>query len=85
MQCWEVCSYPQDDTDQDTDGYLLYGGAIGTQGMWDTLTSPHLLLRSTCSTLRYGTMLWRIVLYLTTRPQDPTDLETVWDQLQEDP
>ena len=44
-----------------------------------------LLLRSTCSTQRYGSMLWSIVLYLVRPPQDLTDLDTIWDLLQEGP
>ena len=45
----------------------------------------HLLLRSTCSTQRYGSMPWSIVLYPTSPPQDLTDLDTIWDLLQEGP
>ena len=47
-----------------------------------------LLLRSTCSTLRYASMVWSIVLYPTGlhhTPQVLTDLETLWDLLQEGP
>ena len=45
----------------------------------------HLLLRITLNTLRHGSMLWCIVVYFVRPPQDPTDLETVWDLLQEGP
>ena len=40
-----------------------YGGAIGYRGMVDpVLLRP--LLRSTRNTLRHGTVVWRIVVYL---------------------
>ena len=57
------------------------GGAIGSQG-WRV---PGMLRSSTCSTQRYASMVWRIVLYLTRPPQDLTDLDTIWDLLQEGP
>ena len=47
-----------------------------------------LLLCSTRNTLRHGTVLCGIVVYLTglhSPPQDLSDLETVWDLLQEGP
>ena len=43
------------------------------------------LRSSTRNTLRHGSMLCGIVVYLVRPPQDPTDLETVWDLLQEGP
>ena len=64
------------------------GGSIGYQGMGDPvpgLVLLHLLLRSTLNTLRHGSMLCGIVVYFVIPPQDPTDLETVWDLLQEGP
>ena len=45
----------------------------------------HLLLCSTRNTLRHGRVLCGIVVYLTRPPQDPTDLETLGDLLQEGP
>ena len=43
------------------------GGSIGSQGMGDLvpgLVLLHLLLRSTLNTLRHGSMLWCIVVYI---------------------
>ncbi len=51
-----------------------YGGAIGSQGTWDHVLG-FALLCSTCSTQRYGSMLWSIVLYLlaSSGPDRPGD------------
>ena len=43
------------------------------------------LRSSTRNTLRHGRVVWRIVVYLTRPPQELTDLETLWDLLQEGP
>ncbi len=61
-----------------------YGGSIGSQGWWDTLYLRP-LRSSTRNTLAHGSMLWDIVVYFTTPPQDLTDLDTIWDLLQEGP